>query len=261
MLPKIKIDYDDDRQYINWSSGFGYLPLTNEYKVVELYPLKEKLNVTEVAVYTLGSGNGWRIVARLDSVILEKVAGVFTSGALYWKEAFNLHLLTEEGKLFVFDLTDEKFRKHVLLPPSPEEANVWYSYFVGDLSGVLYYASRERSAITGCICFNIWLLKKNVILDMKEQVEDDPLTWSKEFSSLERKPLTITKNGGVLSYDDKSLGIYDPKASTSKKVVDFTAFKAIYTHQNTLVSLKELGEKDIEIMELAEETGSRDSKI
>ncbi|XP_026398372.1 F-box/kelch-repeat protein At3g23880-like [Papaver somniferum] len=103
VLPKIERDSED--KYFYWASGFGYVPSTNEYKVVQLYNLKAELNVMEVAVYTLGSGNGWRNIGRLDSKTRMYVADLYMNGALYWKEALNkyngeLHLGEKVGRLY-----------------------------------------------------------------------------------------------------------------------------------------------------------------
>lgn len=108
--------------------------------------------------------------------------------------------------------------------------------------------------------FDIWLLqKKNNIPDMKEQVENEPLGWSKEFSLLEREPLAFTKSGSVLCYNYHSLDIYDPISSTSKELVKSELLGRVFPHQITLVSLKELGEENVKEFELPkiEETENR----
>lgn len=63
MLPTPETSYGVN-EHIHVSSGFGYVSLTNEYKVVELYKLWRDNASLKVAVYTLGSGKGWRCVGR-----------------------------------------------------------------------------------------------------------------------------------------------------------------------------------------------------
>lgn len=62
--------------------GFGYLPSTSEYKVVQIYGF----NSLEVEVYTVGSGNGWRNVGKFDFTFHPYYdnVGVFANGALHW---------------------------------------------------------------------------------------------------------------------------------------------------------------------------------
>lgn len=238
--------------------GFGYLNSTNEYKVVEFY---EELNFIKAAVYTLGSGKGWRNVGQWDSMLcnVKSSCGAFANGAIYWMDC-------KERKLFVFDLVEEKFREHVALPPHPQLGSHYTPLcFIGDLGGVLYYyAGTFYNEITNFRSYEIWLLKKkNNIPVMKKQVEHEPFGWSK-FSLPQSKhpfasttyPLTFTKSGSVLSYCQYTLDIYNAVASTSKQLVGFAGTGIILCnivpHKNTFISLKELGEEDVKTMESAE---------
>ncbi|XP_026436657.1 F-box protein At3g07870-like [Papaver somniferum] len=260
LIPEFDVS-DRGDQFIYWSSGFGYLPSTNEYKVVKVFTFSTQLNIVEVLVYTLGSGNGWKSVGRFDikerKPIVEHGA-VFVDGALHWVDQ-------GVGSVFLFDLMEEKFREKVSQPPLPTNScSIWFDYTIGELGGVLYYSIKYRQRITKCTCFDMWLLKKDKdIPDMNEQVEHEPSDWSKVFSIPGREPLAFTKGGGVLCFDYWSLGIYDSIASNSKNLVDFNGFSQIIPHRNTLFSLKELGEKDVYIMESAEteETENRDLTI
>lgn len=65
----------------------------------------------------------------------------------------------------------------------------------------------------------------------------------------------------VLTYNDNHISVQNVETSTSKSIVDFKEhFGGIVPHINTLVSLKELGEEDIKVMESLEieETESHD---
>ncbi|XP_026420360.1 F-box protein At3g07870-like [Papaver somniferum] len=96
----------------NYWSGFGYIPSTNEYKVVRIYNSLGDSNVRlrSIQVYTLGSSTGWRNVGTMDRTMqfYRKDAGAFVNGALYWAD--------EEGTILAFHLADEKFSK---LPSPP----------------------------------------------------------------------------------------------------------------------------------------------
>ncbi|XP_026405521.1 F-box/kelch-repeat protein At3g06240-like isoform X2 [Papaver somniferum] len=245
-LPKINsIERDCDDMCIHLSAGFGYLPLTNEYKVVELYKLRGEFDFIEVAVYTLGGGNGWRNVGRIHFQSSEKYSqyGVFANGALHWVDEI-------VGTVLVFDLTEETFSGYVSPPPMP--ANSIWDYSVGVLGRVLYCTVEYNDLIIrGCSYSELWrLTAKNDIHGIIEQVEQEPLGWTKEVLCFPRKmQLAFTKSGGPLCFDDRSFDIYDSIASTLKElIVGLSAGNQIFPHKNTLVSLKELGE-DTKIME------------
>ncbi|XP_026433788.1 F-box/kelch-repeat protein At3g23880-like [Papaver somniferum] len=245
---------DYDGKYSHCSGGFGYLPLTNEYKVVQLYRTCTKPYFIEAEVYTIGSGTGWRIAWRLDLNFTFPLGtverGVYANGAIHWKADNN-----SNRNVLVFDLIEERLREHLPPPPMPPNG-IWLDYSIRELGGVLYYAvklvggrgRRRHSEIR----YDIWLLKqKNENLDMTEQVEHQPLGWSKEFSVPGKKPLAFTKSGGVLCFDEKSLsamastsrGSRKRKASTSKNLVDSTFLRLVLPHKNTLMSLIEIGKE------------------
>ncbi|XP_026408654.1 uncharacterized protein LOC113303761 [Papaver somniferum] len=230
MLPDIKRNCDDFHR----SSGFGYLPLSNEYKVVELYNLEEDINSTKVVVYTLGSGSGWINVGRfgINSLRTSQKYGVFLKGALHW-----MHI--SDRKVFVFDLVEEKFHEHGLPLSHPFPVSTMCNSSIGVLGGLLYYYLGYLCPIIRCIYSDIWILKGNDdICYMEEQVEQEPLGWLKEFCIPGKRPFALTKSGCVLCFTYNSLSIYDAISSTSKELVDSLNFYRIIPHNNTLVSLK-----------------------
>ncbi|XP_026420477.1 F-box protein At2g40925-like [Papaver somniferum] len=212
-------------------------PVTREN--VMLPSIKTDCDIVNVAVYTLGSSNGWKNVGMLESEFCDLFFhhGVFVNGALHWMDK-------RGGMVYVFDLAEEKFREPIS-PPTFPPGRMWqhYTLALGVLDGVLYFSIRYDCQITGCPCSYIWLLKK--------QVGNESLGWSKKFLNLRREPLAFTKRGGVLCFDDSSLEIYDPILSASRKLVGFSAFTQIIPHKNTFASLKELGVEDINLMESA----------
>ncbi|XP_026419194.1 F-box/kelch-repeat protein At3g23880-like [Papaver somniferum] len=238
-IPKFSRESDSD-QYKPWARGFGYLPLTNEYKFVESVRLKTDFSIVEVAVYTVGSGKGWRNVGRFDLKCGDTLIdhGVFVNGALSWVNKCG-------GMVYVLDLAEEKFREHISPPPKPP--GWWHGYAIGVLGGVLYYATEHGYHLSESTS-DIWLLKgKNDSQGTKEQVEQETLGWSYEFSYPEKKPFALV-NGGVLYFHLWSLGIYDAVTSTSKELVRFSSVEQLLPHKNTLISLKELGEEDVKIL-------------
>ncbi|XP_026431000.1 uncharacterized protein LOC113328124 [Papaver somniferum] len=233
--------------------GFGYLPSTNEYKVVLMY--KEPEYVV-VMVYTLGSRNGWRHIGkfRLKYNYIYKGHGTFANGALDWMHPKNKMIL-------VFDLADEKFREHLSPPPSPAGAS--YSEF-GVLGGFLVCAHRYYNPDTKKYMFSeLWLYKeKNDNYDMKEHPS---WGWTKEFIAIFSIPLSFSKQGCLLGYGYNYLNtgygpcyfdIYDSKMLTmSTELPNFKEqFCQVFPHYHTFVSLKELGEEGTKIMQAVETT-------
>ncbi|XP_026460117.1 F-box/kelch-repeat protein At3g06240-like [Papaver somniferum] len=224
----------------NIVSGFGYLPSTDEYKVVRiLYPYKGyKRPASEddkilVQVYTLGknSSSGWRNITAVPPGLLHR-EGIFPNGSLYWK------YLNEDNNntngLVAFDLVDESFQ---VLPTPPciqfpsEKDSV---YFVKMLGGHLCLIDHANGSSCG---------------DVIEQEYYRDWIWSKDFSvELEQngrfyEPFALTKNNQVLIWSQSSIKCYDPITKSLSVVVErerdssFETFKGVL-HMNTLVSLK-----------------------
>ncbi|XP_026420752.1 F-box protein DOR-like [Papaver somniferum] len=250
VLPEIKTGYCDPSWSIEFTSGFGYVSSTNEYKVVGIY--RSEPRPMEVYVYTLGSGNGWRNVDSQFSCTIHWDQGAFVNGAIYW-------MCNELEIILAFDLAEEKFSGHILPPLLPPDS-IWQNNRIGVLNGFLFFAS--YLVVEGAQCFDIWLLKKKDDKHgVKERDQHQSFVWSKEFRVADVELFGVTKSNGVVTYTNNYLNIYDTKASTSKRIVDFKErFLAVIPHKNTLVSLTELGEKDAKIMESVkiEETESHD---
>ncbi|XP_026389362.1 putative F-box protein At4g09190 [Papaver somniferum] len=243
LLPKINTDSDLD-QYVYWGGGFGYVSSTNEYKVVGLYRLKTT-QFLEVHIYTLGSGHGWRNLGKFSTYYREQ--GIFADGALYWMSSQLENILT-------FDLSDEKFCENLSPPPVASVTDWDSNNMIRVLDGFLFSSINLGVEEEEDKCHDIWLIKKkNENHEMKEQEVRQSLGWTKEFRINERKLLTVTKNKGVLTFTDYNVKIYDTKASTSERLLNFEGrIVELLPHKNTLVSLKELGEDDAKIMELVE---------
>ncbi|XP_026454367.1 F-box protein At3g07870-like isoform X2 [Papaver somniferum] len=232
------------------AKGFGYVPSTNEYKAVTIVSYYQG-KFGETYIYTLGSGNGWRNLGEFNfrSRAYQWGHGIFVNGALYWWD----HLL----KMIVnFDLAEEKFCEH-LSPPAPILSNSDFNDFFRPcvLDGCLCFAINLRD--NGATCWDVWLLKKkDDNHGIKERDRHQSLGWSKVFriaGALGWNLFAVTKSYSVLTYVCNSIKINEPEASTSKAVVDFKEYyDQVFPHENTLVSLKELGEEDTKIMESVE---------
>ncbi|XP_026442044.1 F-box protein At3g07870-like [Papaver somniferum] len=165
-LPEIRIDGDD---FDFCTFGFGYLPSTNEYKVVAVHVFKTEL--IEVHIYTLG--NGWRNLGKFNSEFCPMYNqghehGSFANGSIYWVNT-NLHMI------LAFDLIEEKFCEHLEPPPFPLYTDL-RNHTIGVLDGFLYISILDE----GEDGFDIWLLKKKNDNQVKKEGEQHPsLEWSK----------------------------------------------------------------------------------
>ncbi|XP_026411120.1 F-box/kelch-repeat protein At3g06240-like [Papaver somniferum] len=187
VLPEIKIDY---RVVQCWTTGFGYVAATNEYKVIRVLMLRKKS--VEVHMYTLGSGNGWRnlenINFKFEFLPLYLGQGIFANGNVYWLDM-------DLDRIITFDLAEEKFCGDLFPPPCPPESE--YAR-IGVMDGFLFVAVNPADG--GARCYDIWLLKKkNDNHDMNEGDEHQSLLWCREFRVDDCKLVAITKSGGVLT--------------------------------------------------------------
>ncbi|XP_026420653.1 F-box/kelch-repeat protein At3g06240-like [Papaver somniferum] len=222
ILPQPKINF---RQCKDRCIGFGYLPLTNEYKVVLMYKVP---NFVEVMVYTLGNGSGWRNLGKfkieLGYAYAFEVHGIFANGDPHW-----IH--RRRTIFLVFDLAGEKFRKHLARPPLTRGCS--YSDF-GVLGGFLFCAHRRYDSVSQkFICSKFWLYKQ----------KNGNCEWSQNFTAICTAPLAFTKSGGIFSYSSSYLN------SLKRLLGSNEQFVQIFSHKNSLVSLKDLGEEGSEIMQ------------
>ncbi|XP_026411110.1 uncharacterized protein LOC113306382 [Papaver somniferum] len=195
----VMLNIKTDRICCIWTSGFGYISSANEYKVVRVYFLQNMSY--EAYIYALGSGNGWRSLGTLSFKFDHLEQGTFANEALYWPH-YELNII------ITLDLVEEKFCEHLSFLPSPGNYDR-----IGVLIGFLLLTADV--GVEEAISHDIWLLKKkNNNHDLKAREEHHSLVWSKEFRVDDGELVVVTKSGGVLTYIDNYLNIYDPKAFT-----------------------------------------------
>ncbi|XP_026377813.1 F-box protein At3g07870-like [Papaver somniferum] len=213
VLPKF-----EGKDMLDLLTGFGYIPSTNQYKVVRIHNTERDPNVGIIQVYTLGSGIGWRNAGTIDIKCVPRCTGAFANGALHW--------VAFDGTIIVFHLADEKCSE-LHSPPRLIGTHCRYVGVLGGFLSVTYY--RYPRGV------DIWLLKKN---------EDNAdLSWSKEFSfdSYIPQPFGIIKSGRLLCYEQHKIYCYDLETSSVKMDVSFGKFiSEAIPHKNTLFSLKEV---------------------
>ncbi|MCL7035275.1 hypothetical protein MKW94_022326 [Papaver nudicaule] len=234
ILPKLIIP--EGSSFPRIARGFGYVPSTNEYKVVRIFYPDYKSPTGHVQVYTLGSGCGWRTKTAPFPEVDYEVPASFVNGSLYWYD---------ELKVYAFDLAKEEMRMVPSPPPchtidlgSPMDNN----YGLVVLRGNLCFFHQTLKAPD----MEIWSLKKT---DMNE-------SWCKDFTiTYEKKdeedfwPIILTDDNKIIFVKDyDTIECYDPKNTTWKEIVakdPHLNLSGIWvtSHVNTFVSLKTLGEK------------------
>ncbi|XP_026451753.1 F-box protein At3g07870-like [Papaver somniferum] len=91
------------------TSGFGYCPSTNKYKVVTIYYSDANKN----HAYTVGGE--WRYIGYIDRHIYTFLSGIYPNGTLYWLQ--KILDMVQESEVVAFDMQDEKF-DYIALPSS-----------------------------------------------------------------------------------------------------------------------------------------------
>ncbi|XP_026441615.1 F-box protein At3g07870-like [Papaver somniferum] len=241
-------------KYPGWRHvGFGYLPSTNEYKVVRCtYNGARK---GHVEVYTLGSQSGWRRKENIPYRFYS--SGLLANGAIHWIGETGQPGAQQVYKIVAYDLVDEKFKYVLSLPFSNFKRYDGRRLVLlgGNLCAVHYIGCRDKILV--------WALKKRIentrILQPKvtrEGYYNHEWGWSEEFSmTINHEPMNywympfaITKNNEILLWHEhrQEVYCYDNNSSTFTKLWEddgkgSSCVQAI-PHMNTLVSLKDLGE-------------------
>ncbi|XP_026441605.1 F-box/kelch-repeat protein At3g06240-like [Papaver somniferum] len=224
ILPsELKPEYDQRLVF-----GFGYLPSTNEYKVVRCsYTELNNVWKGHVAVYTLGSQNGWR--EKEDILYILYSSGLFVNGVIHWIGKIG----EQVPRIVAFDLADEKFKCVSTLPL--DSFTAFDTFRLSLLGGNMCFIHTVWDESQDCDEIqDIWALKKR---DNNAKIRQPRVTreyydhnwsWSKDFhiafggpEMCNYKPFAITKSNEVLLCQDyRKLCIYDSNTSTLTKLWD-----------------------------------------
>ncbi|XP_026416652.1 uncharacterized protein LOC113312108 [Papaver somniferum] len=258
-LPKFLTE-DEDIKVYEILSGFGYVPSSNEYKVVriiEYYDGDELLLNCKLQVYTLGAGSGWRDKGMFDyRLIIIALRNVFVNEALHW--------LDWRGKIVAFGLAEEEF--HVLATPpclpGSSIGEIFRKFQLQVLGESLCLFHQKRGGRHA----DIWVLTKDTSYAKSEQ-HYEPWSWHRRYTlplnftyahkwwhGRRGYPFAVTQRGEVLiaTYNnekDTVASSYDPKTTTLKKIGNLknTIVPGLNSesHVNSFVSLKALEEEDV----------------
>ncbi|KAI5683110.1 hypothetical protein M9H77_04338 [Catharanthus roseus] len=187
-LPKPTPVYQD--QIVMY--GFGFHPITNQYKVIKItyYPNALNLNSihrpgrgilllhrhsnSSVQVFCVGkSSNQWRNIGKIPYKLQKNCSPVLLNGRLHW----TANQVRNQGqhnpgvvRIVSFDLSDELFRE-IESPELGTHVYIRRDYHISSLGGCLCIVVPLRGT-SDCSSLDIWVMKE---YDMKE-------SWVKEFN-------------------------------------------------------------------------------
>ena len=195
--------------------GFGYDPITDDYKLVRLVYLydlfdqysdgKKYFPVSDFQIYTLRTG-AWRtITGHSCQIIADQSFSVFLNGSIHWfghtrEHNGDFHNANSASRnvILSFDIGDEDFHK-MAVPKSLEEVHR-FNMKVAVLDGLLALVPYRDQAFGG-FC-SVWVMKEYGVAE----------TWTKLFNINFGNVLGFTMNGEVLVTKSGKLRIYDPNS-------------------------------------------------
>ncbi|XP_026415951.1 F-box protein At3g07870-like [Papaver somniferum] len=271
-LPGLSIPHEKQIKGVRIAHGFGYHPLTNEYKVVRICYIGDldKPSKGQVEVYTLGSGKGWRHICETSynlcsySTYSGTPSGVLFNGALHWLHKGSDGIM----EMLAFDLHRENF--DVLPTPESRFEQYYRTSRLRIIRGRLCHVSQrfERVGSWGVSrVLDLWFLKNN----NKEMTSSS--TYPKEqyeykyswltgcshwapnmlFACTSKGEALMAKHGKVYRLKNRGKRIPERKRRPIRtweinKNNQKSCVEPI-PHINSFVSLKALGERSAKIFE------------
>ncbi|KAK9137228.1 hypothetical protein Sjap_007822 [Stephania japonica] len=199
---------ESSREYCSISHGFGYDPIIDDYKVVEVhsYDYDDEAALSEARVYSFAL-NSWRVITEFPYACLDR-AGTLANGALHWV-AHRCNDVSESHLVISFDIRSEEFQE-VQLPQFKDADG-------GVCLGVAALAGSPSILRYGKSCLEVWVMKNDGVRE----------TWAM-FTSIGQplynpptrlRPLCILKNGEILlDKDEEGLILYDLKDGRSRNI-------------------------------------------
>uniref|UniRef100_A0A5B6ZDP7 F-box domain-containing protein n=1 Tax=Davidia involucrata TaxID=16924 RepID=A0A5B6ZDP7_DAVIN len=190
-LPSVRVGFKSHGPFMH-AIGFGFDPLTNDYKVVRIVYLDCVEIPPEVDIFTLRTGT-WRNISHLGLpyLIQERAPQACLNGATHWI-ASDLEMMRGVSNLIVsFNMSDEVFGE-ILLPDSMAHdtwlRGVRVAKFQESLSVI------QRKVSSGEVSYCIWMMKEYGVADSWTKLFCFDLGGCGEFKRL----VGFRKNGGVL---------------------------------------------------------------
>ncbi|KAK4259397.1 hypothetical protein QN277_005735 [Acacia crassicarpa] len=103
-VPETKFHED----YRNYLIGFGFCPITNDYKIVITYSSGLYADLSAVKVYSLSTGAWREVELRLNDTVRLNSRSVTVNGVMFWLVLKRFEEYTE-NRIVSFDLEAEEF--------------------------------------------------------------------------------------------------------------------------------------------------------
>ncbi|KAM7503030.1 hypothetical protein LguiB_001934 [Lonicera macranthoides] len=231
ILPKPTVIFKTHGHYQH-SIGFGYLPATNDYKIVRVVYLRlpdsDKVP-PEVEIYEL-STDSWRNVNAGDfsCVIRERASQAFLNGAVHWAGFYN-----SENLIVSFDMGSETFGAMMVPNGLQNEWRLCVSTFGESLSLI-------HDGDNFCC---IWVMKEYGVANSWTKLitidHEQHVIWRPVFFR-ENGDILLVRHSGNTIFDSGNLVSYDPK---SKEIKNLGVHENAYlfyvdTYMESLVLIK-----------------------
>ncbi|XP_059664383.1 F-box protein CPR1-like [Cornus florida] len=247
-LPPVRVRLQSRGSFMH-NIGFGFDPLTNDYKVIRIVFSNPGEIPPEVDIFTLSTGT-WRDIRHLclPYIIEDRAPLAYVNGAAHWIASDRRGVL--RGRLIVsFHIGDEVFRE-IMLPGSMAiDVSYPLSLRVAKFQESLCLIEMQLSGHFGNIgkYYCVWMMKEYGVAT----------SWTKQFNIDMGKILesaVLTSNGFLVSSDPESKKLRDLEIYGSTYSWHKDQFYA-YTESLVLLGLKPpvLRGKEIEADEKTKE--------
>ncbi|KAL0002017.1 hypothetical protein SO802_015798 [Lithocarpus litseifolius] len=156
--------------------GFGYDPITDDYKLVRLVYLRGCNNFNDhernrpiVQIYTLRTG-AWRTIPGPGSrfIIVEQFSSVFVNGSVHWfAEGVGVMVC---NMIMSFDIKDEVF--HEMAVPKCFEGRLNLNMKVAVLGGLLALVPCNSNLDFSGPCYSVWVMKEYGVVESWTKLYD-----------------------------------------------------------------------------------------
>ena len=226
--------------------GFGYDPITDDYKLVRLVYLQGGFSHNEyetdpptVQIYTLRTG-AWRTIPGRGSrfIIVEKFSLGFVNGSVHWfAEDDNDSDDDDDDDAMVrnmiisFDIKDEVF--HEMAVPKCLEGRLELKMKVAVLGGLLALVPCNSDPDISVPCNSVWVMKEYGVVESWTKLYD--IKVGEDLESV----VGFTKNGEVLVSMAGKLLSFNPSSQRTLNVHIHSEYVSFYldTYMESLVLL------------------------
>ena len=203
--------------------GFGYDPITDDYKLVRLVYLQGGFSHNEyegdppiVQIYTLRTG-AWRTIPGRGSrfIIVQRFSLVFVNGSVHWfaeddNDSDDDDDAMVHNMIISFDIKDEVF--HEMAVPKCLEGRLELKMKVAVLGGLLALVPCNSDPDISVHCFSVWVMKEYGVVESWTKLYD--IKVGEDLESVvgftKNGEVLVIKGGKLLSYEPSGQEIFNP---------------------------------------------------